>query len=112
MNYNVTLDGSVDFAPPSEAAEILQNVRTILTTTVGTVPLHRDFGVATDFLDSPLPVAKTLMRAAVIDAIEAFEPRARVVEVTFEDDDEAAMAGILKPRVTLSIGDEDEAEEA
>ena len=42
--YVVNLSSTVDFAPETEAVEILQNVRTILSTQIGTVPLHRDFG--------------------------------------------------------------------
>ena len=41
--YLVNLKQGIDFAPSSEIAEILQNVRTILTTRLGSVPLERDF---------------------------------------------------------------------
>lgn len=100
MEYTVTLDGAVDFAPASTTAEILQNVRTILNTRLGTVPLARDFGISWEHVDKPLPVAKTLMQGAVIDAITEFEPRARVDAVAFDGD---GMEGILKPTVVISI---------
>lgn len=44
--YLVNLKQGIDFAPSSEIAEILQNVRTILTTRLGSVPLERDFGLS------------------------------------------------------------------
>lgn len=112
MEYVVTLDGGINFNPATEAEEILQNVRTILATRIGTVPLHRVLGVSWEHIDKPLPVAKTLMQVAVIDAVAEFEPRAEVKSVEFEDDTEDAMQGLLRPRVIISIvGDDDDEEE-
>ena len=105
--YVVNLSSSVDFAPETEAVEILQNVRTILTTHVGTVPLHRDFGISWEHIDKPYPVAKQLMMVEVIEAIEKFEPRAKVESVEFDESTESAMEGLLKPRVIVTIGDEE-----
>ena len=68
--YTVTLSSQVDFAPSDEVREILQNVRTILSTRKGSVPLDRDFGLTWAHIDKPMPVAKMLMRSEVIDAIE------------------------------------------
>lgn len=107
MQYTVTLDDSVNFAPGTEVEEILQNVRTILNTRKGTVPLDRDFGVSWEYIDQPIPVAKALLQSSVIDAIEQYEPRAYVEAVEFKDDNEDAMEGILKPIVTISIGEEE-----
>jgi phage baseplate assembly protein W len=107
MNYLVKLNDKIDFSPDSEAKEILQNVRTILTTVIGSVPLHRDFGISWENVDKPLPVAISLMQATVIDAITDFEPRAKVVNVTFEDNAENSMEGVLRPLVEISIGEEE-----
>ncbi|MGN1149985.1 MAG: GPW/gp25 family protein, partial [Sutterella sp.] len=90
-----------------EVREILQNVRTILSTRKGSVPLDRDFGLTWEHVDKPLPVAKMLMRSEVIDAIEAYEPRAKVSSVDFEDDETSAMDGVLKPKVIVEIGEEE-----
>lgn len=105
MTFSVSLNNDIEFSPQSTTAEILQNVRTILNTRVGTVPLHRDFGISWDFLDAPMPVAKTLLLSAVIDAVEAFEPRAKVQSVDFDESD--AQNGIFKPKVIVSIGGEE-----
>lgn len=107
MLYQVSLSNNVDFAPQSEAAEIAQNVRTILRTRLGSVPLFRDFGITWEHIDKPLPVAKSLMLAAIIDAVEEFEPRAKVRSVEFEEDSDDAAQGILKPKVIISIGEEE-----
>lgn len=105
--YTVTLSSQVDFAPSDEVREILQNVRTILSTRKGSVPLGRDFGLTWAHIDKPMPVAKMLMRSEVIDAIEEYEPRATVVSVDFDEDTASAMDGILKPRVVVQIGEEE-----
>lgn len=103
MKYEVTQTGGVDYAPESEAAEIIQNVRTILNTRVGTVPLHRDFGISWEHVDKPLPVAMSIMQGVIVDAVSEFEPRAKVEKVTFDGD---GAGGILRPRVIISIGGE------
>lgn len=110
MQYMITTAGAVDFAPSSEIAEIIQNVRTIITTRIGSVPLDRNFGVAWDFIDQPLALAKMQLRVLVIDAIEKYEPRAKVEAVEFEENEDLAMEGVLLPRVIISIGDEGEEE--
>ena len=47
---NLTSTGAINFAPASTAEEVIQNVRTILTTTVYSVPLDRNFGINPDML--------------------------------------------------------------
>lgn len=103
MRYSVELTAAVDFHPATETEEILQNVRTILATRVGSVPLDRGFGLTWEHVDKPYPVARSLMTAAVIEAIEAYEPRVSVESVEFDGDAEDAMDGLLRPRVTVSI---------
>ena len=111
MKYQISLNSEINFAPGTEVEEILQNVRTILTTCVGTVPLARDFGTSREYIDKPIPVARSLMQTAVIDAIEEFEPRATVESVTFDESTTDAMDGITRPCVIVSIGSDDEEEE-
>ena len=101
-------NGEVDFAPQNEIAEILQNVRTVLAGCVGTFPLARGFGISWEHLDKPLPVVMSLMTAVIIDAVEEQEPRVTVQSVDFEDTTADAMDGILRPRVIVSIGEDEE----
>jgi len=103
MNFVVNLDADVDFNPASVVAEVLQNVRTILSTRKGAVPLDRDFGISWEYLDRPIDVAQMLMRSEIIDAVSKYEPRATVESVVFEGSAEDALDGILKPKVTISI---------
>lgn len=110
MKYTVTLTDAVEFSPQTETEEILQNVRTLLKTRLGTVPLDRDMGLSWEHIDKPYPIAKAMLGAEVIDVIETYEPRARVDSVDFEETAESVMEGILTPRVIVSIGDDEEEE--
>ena len=92
MKYRLTLDKNVDFSPATEVEEIFQNVRTILTTPKGTVPLLRDFGFSFEHLDKPIHLAQSLTRT----------------EIEFEESAEDAMSGLSRPVITLSIGENNE----
>ncbi|MCI8525595.1 MAG: GPW/gp25 family protein [Oscillospiraceae bacterium] len=80
---------------------VLQNCALILGTRRGTVPFYREFGLPQLFLDKPGPAAVPLACAAVKEAIEAFEPRVRVLDVTFSED--PAQPGQLRPSVEVEI---------
>lgn len=105
MNFVVSLDSDVNFAPETEVVEILQNVRTILATRKGAVPLDRDFVLSWQYLDAPTAVAQMQMKSEIIDAIETYEPRAKVKSVEFKSSQTDSLDGILKPVVTVSIGE-------
>lgn len=104
MAYIVTANtgGKINLAPKTREEEILQNVKFLLSTPKFTVPLDRDFGLAQRFIDKPLPVAESLFRAEILDAIEKYEPRVEVENVTFEQGD---TPGMLIPRVEVNIVD-------
>ena len=101
--YSVSLLDSVDFNPDSTAAEVLQNVRTIISTRRGTVPLDRDFGLSWTYIDKPLPLAKMYLKAEIINAVQVYEPRAAVTDVEFDDSQTDAMDGILNPIVKVRL---------
>ncbi len=82
----------------SGAEEIVQNVRTIITTARGSVPLDRNFGINIDVLDLPLEEAKGRLVVEYTEQIKRYESRARVSEVTFETD---ALQGKLYPKVVI-----------
>ena len=105
MGYKITASSDGAQIGVSEVVqEILQNVAIILATPRGTVPMYRDFGVSTEFLDMPLPVAKVRMISEIREAVERWEPRATVKEVTFAAGD--AANGQLVPIVEVEINGE------
>ena len=106
IDVSVRLDG-IDFAPKDVLTEIIQNVRTIISTTQFSVPLDRRFGIDGTVIDLPLPVAMARISAEVIRAITEYEPRCRVVSVDFENTEATdAEEGHLQPKVSIAIKDE------
>lgn len=103
MSYTVTATDltSIRLNEVDTVNSVLQNIAIILSTMKGSVPLYRDFGLSMDFIDRPIPVAKVMMVAEVREAVERWEPRAKVLEVSFKED--AARPGQLIPIVEVEI---------
>lgn len=93
----------IDFAPASEAAEILQNLRTIITTTKYSVPLDRDFGFDAEMLDKPMNAAQAQLQSEIIMVIKLYEPRVTVTGISFTGTDN----GQLIPKVQVMINDDE-----
>ncbi len=90
---------TISFAPADEVKEVLQNVRTIITTVKHSVPMDREFGIEGTVIDLPLEVAKARMTNEIFRAIKIYEPRATVESVAFDGDEN----GRLVPTVEVSI---------
>lgn len=88
------------WAPSSELEEIIQNVRTILTTRKGSVPLDREFGIDTGIIDKPTASIHGLLTVAIVETVEKYEPRVKVQSVSFDGDGEE---GAIYPRVKVVI---------
>lgn len=80
---------------------VMQNVRTILRTPKFTVPLYREFGIDTSFVDTPITVVSPILYAEIREAVEEFEPRCTVTDITFEID--PLNPGRLLPVVEVDI---------
>lgn len=104
MEYDITgtLE-KVDFGPPDILKEIMQNVKTILTTTKYSVPLDRNFGIAGVALDMPIQAAKAKLSAEIVAAIRQYEPRCQVMSVSFNGN---GMDGVIIPTVRIRILEE------
>ena len=72
--------------PSSTEAEIVQNIYCILKTTLGSVPHLRDYGLDSDPLHRPIPIARTAYTSALVNAISLYEQRAHVQHVSFDTD--------------------------
>lgn len=92
----------INLAPETTVEEVLQNVSVIISTPKFSVPLDRGLGLAQRFLDKPIQVAQTILISEVMDAIEEYEPRAEVENITFELGDRP---GLLIPVVEVNITD-------
>lgn len=94
---------AINFAP-TPAEEIVQNVRTILTTLKGTVPLNRGFGIDPNLIDEPTAIAKARLTSAVIEAVKRSEPRVKVSAVSYLDE---LQEGRLVPIVHIDLAGEE-----
>ncbi len=88
MIYTVSTKdiGEITFGETDLIKSVLQNVKIILTTRRNTVPLYRDFGLPMQFVDRPSQAARLLMMSEIKEAVEEFEPRARVLDVRVQVD--------------------------
>lgn len=82
--------------------EVERNIKTVLSTPIGTCPLYRNFGIDIEMLDTPTIVAQNMLTVAIIEAIEEWEPRVQVTDVSV--DMEAAVEGKISAKVVVSIG--------
>ena len=83
--------------PETELEEIIQNVRTILSTPKGTVPLMRDFGVSWQIVDTLTPELEMKIKEEIYLQVEKWEKRAKVKKVKIEANKE----GKVKATVTI-----------
>lgn len=89
----------VSIIPDTELSEILQNVRTILTTVKGTIPLDREFGIDDRIIDMPMHIAQAKLSNEIFQAIKRYEPRVTIGNISFT----ASLDGRLIPKVVISI---------
>jgi len=101
MQYEVSVKASeiIDIAPKNDVNEILQNVRTILATTKGTIPLDREFGIDGSVIDMPTMQAQAYLTNEIFQAIRRYEPRVSIDNITFDGE----ISGKLIPKVVITI---------
>ena len=85
-------------------AGLAQEIRMVLATRKGSVPLDRDFGLSWDHVDRPMGEAMQYMVAEIGQQLERYVPRIRVRDISFSSND--AVDGQLIPRVTVEIREE------
>lgn len=101
MSYMVSsknLD-SITLNESDPVRSVLQNIAIILSTRQLSVPLYRSFGLPMRFIDKPAAIARPLMIAEIKDAIEEYEPRATVKNVTFEEDEPGKITAIVEVEI-------------
>lgn len=101
MQYEVSVKAPeiIEIAPKNDVNEILQNVRTILATTKGTIPLDREFGIDGSVIDMPTMQAQAYLTNEIFQAIRRYEPRVSIDNITFDGE----ISGKLIPKVVITI---------
>lgn len=97
---------AIDWEPDSQMAEIAQNIRTLLSTHVFSVPLDRKFGISWGAVDEPLDGSiESVLREELFNAIQNYEPRVIIRSIDFEYDTDEQR---LTPIVDVSIKGSDD----
>jgi len=82
--------------------EIVQNVKVIVNTRKGSVPLDRDFGVDWSIIDTPNTLTFQKLRVEIVKAIEKYEPRVKVKQVKIIPDKQV-LDGIMKVKLKVLV---------
>ena len=98
-------NNSITLIPKNVAEEIIQNIKVIVTTVMGNVPLDRKFGIDSKIIDNPIK-AKSRLAIFILESIQDFEPRAEVTNIEIIEDIEGFGKGRLMPKLEVNIKDE------
>lgn len=99
MIVSVDLSG-INFAPDSLEAEVMQNIKMILSTMFFSVPYFRDFAYQPDYLDLPIQGQRARISADVVTAIQKYEPRVIIEQILFDGE---AIEGLIVPSVQVRL---------
>lgn len=91
----------IDFAPATVAEEVLQNIRTIISTIKYSVPMDREFGIDGAVVDRPINIAKAHLSNEIFRAVRRYEPRAVIESIEFDGDE----SGRLTPKIKVQINE-------
>ena len=100
-DYTILVTGreNISLNPANVYEEVVQNIRTIISTPKYSVPLNRDFGLDETILDSPMNTARAKIISDLILAVRQYEPRANITHAEFIPDHD----GKLSLRIRISL---------
>lgn len=83
---------------------IEQNIRNIVRTLAYSVPLDRGFADGAGFIDSPSPVKTARLIAALTLAIEKYEPKVKVEQISLQPGStDEGMQGVYYPKISFHL---------
>lgn len=106
FTIDMTKSARVNFSPLTLAEEVGQNIRYILSTALGSVPLAREIGIDFSMIDDPYPIAVARLTAEIYAAVGEQEPRAVITEVSFKGSILDAATGRIAAVVRYSLAEE------
>lgn len=86
------------FAATDISSNIINSLKMLITTPVGTVALDRDYGLDMSFCDMPLHRAKQKFSTELITKIRKYEPRVQIKKIEFIA---VATNDKITPKITL-----------
>lgn len=106
---DLIIDGKttdLSLTPEGIVQEIIQNVKTIISTVKGSVVLDRDFGIDSNLIDCTSVSGKSKLMIYIIESLQELEPRVEINSIDFIQDEENADEGIFFPKLEVHIKDE------
>ncbi len=92
----------INLAPATVKEEVMQNLWTLYSSLEYDCPLDMMLGLNASYIDKPIETAKALVTADIYDKTEKYEPRAKIIGITYDADYER---GKLMPIVEVEIND-------
>ena len=86
---------TISFAPSSLLEEVMQNLMTIFTTKVNTVPYMRDFGLPDSVIDLPMDTAKMILKNYYLQQVKRYEPRAKITNLEWSFTVDGALRALI-----------------
>ena len=88
MTYTLdfTYAAPLTLDPKTPQDEKMQNLYCMLNTYISEVPCYRNFGLDKQYLSAPMNLAKTMLVAAIAEALNNFFPELRLDKVDFDFD--------------------------
>ena len=99
ITVNSNEDHSVQLQENNTVRSIIQNIALLLNTKKGTVPMYRDFGLPMEFIDKPIDVAETMAVLEISEALEKFETRAKLKDLSLDKSKDGKMVIIVEVTV-------------
>lgn len=100
---NITINSSGDYSADLQENDriksITQNIALLLNTRQGTIPMYREFGLPMEFIDKPTDAAETIAVSEISEALEKFEPRAVLKDLSLKSSGEGKTVIVLEVTV-------------
>lgn len=90
---------AISFAPSNLLEEVTQNLMTIFTTKVNTVPYMRDFGLPDSIIDLPMDQVQMILRLYYLKQVKQYEPRVKITNIKWN----FTLDGVLKPLISFEL---------
>lgn len=99
ITINSSGDYSADLQENDRIKSITQNIALLLNTRQGTIPMYREFGLPMEFIDKPADAAETIAVSEISEALEKFEPRAVLKDLSLKSSGEGKTVIVLEVTV-------------
>lgn len=102
-------DAEIEMEPENAPVyeDDLKNLKHLFSTSTGTYPMNRDFGIDTDIMDAPVFVAKTMLSVEYHNKVEQYMPHLEVTDVSFSANPDN---GSITPHVRVARAEVEEEE--